>query len=88
MYFWHPPVFCSVLFQPKTSVSDKTVEERGLVKTDVKWKEIVSEHASYCDLTRELSQFDGEVLGYVTPVSVDGEVLGYVTPVSGKLKST
>ncbi|WAR17282.1 CHID1-like protein [Mya arenaria] len=49
------------------ALSVKTVAERGLVRNEVKWKEIVSEHSAYCDLAKELKQFEGETLGYVTP---------------------
>jgi len=48
--------------------SDQTVKERGLVKTDMKWKEIVAEHAAYCETQAEVKKFRGETLGYVTPV--------------------
>lgn len=39
------------------------------MKTDVKWKEIVTEHMAYCEPEKDVKQFEGETLGYVTPVS-------------------
>lgn len=55
------------LFQPK--LSDKTVIQRGLVTEQVKAKDIVKEHGIYCDTRREVKNFRGETLAYVTPVS-------------------
>ncbi|XP_037094017.1 chitinase domain-containing protein 1-like [Pollicipes pollicipes] len=43
-----------------------SVEERGLVKTAITAKEIVQHHAAYSRATAE-ANFEGPVLGYVTP---------------------
>ncbi|ESO82099.1 hypothetical protein LOTGIDRAFT_135362 [Lottia gigantea] len=51
----------------KASLSDETVDERGLVKEKIKWKDITKEHASYCVASKDIKQFSGNVLGYVTP---------------------
>ncbi|XP_053383111.1 chitinase domain-containing protein 1-like [Mercenaria mercenaria] len=72
---------------PKTS--DKNVLDRGLVKTDVKWKDIASEHAAFSELEKQVKRFQGETLGYVTPWNGHGydvakifnKKLTYVSPV-------
>lgn len=57
----------SLLFQ--TQFSDKPVQDRGLVVTDIKAEDVVLEHRSYCSARARERNFAGEVLGYVTPVS-------------------
>lgn len=60
-------MFLSLLFQ--TQFSDKPVQDRGLVVTDIKAEDVVLEHRSYCSARARERNFAGEVLGYVTPVS-------------------
>ena len=50
-------------------VSDSNVLDRDLVTTKPKLKDIVKEHALYFDRDREVKNFEGDVLAYVTPVS-------------------
>ncbi|XP_075784342.1 chitinase domain-containing protein 1 isoform X2 [Pelodiscus sinensis] len=47
--------------------SDKIVQDRGLVVTDPKAKDIVLEHKSYCAKKTKERHFFGDVLGYITP---------------------
>ena len=46
-----------------------SVEERGLVRTDITAEEVVAQHAAYAASTAGTAAFPGAVLGYVTPVS-------------------
>ena len=55
-------------FQVKLSMQN--VSERGLVKTDIKGKDIVKEYQIYCDVEREVKHFTATTLVYVTPVSL------------------
>ncbi len=50
-------------------LSTENVLQRGLVTEAVKVKDILKEHKAYCDVEREIKQFQGETLAYVTPVS-------------------
>lgn len=50
-------------------LSTQTVFQRGLATENIKAKDILKEHASYCDVEREVKHFAGETLAYVTPVS-------------------
>lgn len=56
-----------LLFQ--SQFSDKPVQDRGLVVTDLKAESVVLEHRSYCSAKARDRHFAGDVLGYVTPVS-------------------
>ncbi|XP_008852655.1 chitinase domain-containing protein 1 isoform X2 [Nannospalax galili] len=56
----------------KTQFSDKPVQDRGLVTTDVKAEDVVLEHRSYCSARARERNFAGEVLGYVTPWNSHG----------------
>lgn len=56
-----------LLFQ--TQFSDKPVQDRGLVVTDLRAEDVVLEHRSYCSAKARERHFPGDVLGYVTPVS-------------------
>lgn len=47
------------------------MQQRGLVSASVKATDISREYQSYCDIEREVKQFQGETLAYVTPVSLD-----------------
>lgn len=49
--------------------SDKNVQDRGLVVVDLKAKDIILEHRSYCSKKMRERHFLGDVLGYITPVS-------------------
>lgn len=51
----------------KVTLSTKTVVERGFVDETPKTKEVTGEHANYCTVNLEKKQFQGDVLGYVTP---------------------
>ena len=51
-------------------VADSNVIDRGLVITKPKPADIIKEHSLYFDRDREAKNFDGEVLAYVTPVSI------------------
>ncbi|KAL8170015.1 UNVERIFIED_CONTAM: Chitinase domain-containing protein 1 [Gekko kuhli] len=52
--------------------SDKTVQDRGLVVTDLKAKDIILEHKSYCAKKARERFFFGNVLGYITPWNSHG----------------
>lgn len=56
-----------LLFQ--TQFSEKPVQDRGLVVTDLRAEDVVLEHRSYCSAKAREKHFAGDVLGYVTPVS-------------------
>lgn len=45
----------------------QNVQQRGLVSASVKATDISREYQSYCDIEREVKQFQGETLAYVTP---------------------
>ncbi|MBN3272765.1 CHID1 protein, partial [Polyodon spathula] len=64
--------------EKETQLSDRLAQDRGLVVTDPKAKDIVREHGRYCgDKVRE-RQLSGAVLGYITPVSTErGGWCGY-----------
>ncbi|NP_001087530.1 chitinase domain-containing protein 1 isoform X1 [Xenopus laevis] len=53
--------------ETKTRLSDTSVQSRGLVSTDVKAKDIVLEHRSYCAKKLKERHVSADVLGYVTP---------------------
>ncbi|XP_074852097.1 chitinase domain-containing protein 1 isoform X2 [Carettochelys insculpta] len=57
----------SKTLEEKTWHSDKRVQDRRLVVTDPKAKDIVLEHKSYCAKKMKERHFLGDVLGYVTP---------------------
>lgn len=50
----------------------ENVQQRGLVSASVKATDIVRHHQSYCDIEREVKQFRGETLAYVTPWNNNG----------------
>lgn len=52
------------------TLSSVNVIDRGLVTEKLKSKDIIKEHASYCDREREVKHFPGVTLAYVTPVSI------------------
>lgn len=62
-----------LLFQ--TQFSEKPVQDRGLVVTDLRAEDVVLEHRSYCSPKARERHFAGDVLGYVTPVS---QALGWI----------
>lgn len=45
----------------------ENVVKRGLVTKAVKATDVVREHQSFCDIEREMKQFQGDTLAYVTP---------------------
>ncbi|XP_038052010.1 chitinase domain-containing protein 1-like [Patiria miniata] len=53
--------------QKDVKLSDKTVEDRGLVQENPRTKDILSENGNFCSKKVEDRQFHGEMLGYVTP---------------------
>ncbi|XP_050808877.1 chitinase domain-containing protein 1 isoform X1 [Gopherus flavomarginatus] len=57
----------SKTLEEKILHSDKIVQDRGLVVTDPKAKDIVLEHKSYCAKKTKERHFWGDVLGYITP---------------------
>ena len=67
------PLLLSLLFQ--TQFSEKPVQDRGLVVTDLRAEDVVLEHRSYCSPKARERHFAGDVLGYVTPVS---QALGWM----------
>ncbi|XP_059578548.1 chitinase domain-containing protein 1 isoform X2 [Alligator mississippiensis] len=62
----------SKALEEKTVHSDKTVQDRGLVTTDPKAKDIILEHKSYCAKKVKERHFSGDVLGYITPWNSHG----------------
>ncbi|XP_006038659.1 chitinase domain-containing protein 1-like [Alligator sinensis] len=62
----------SKALEEKTVHSDKTVQDRGLVTTDLKAKDIILEHKSYCAKKVKERHFSGDVLGYITPWNSHG----------------
>lgn len=56
----------------KTHLSERPVQERGLVVTDPSAEDVVLEHRSYCAAQARERHFAGEVLGYVTPWNSHG----------------
>ncbi|XP_058382052.1 chitinase domain-containing protein 1 isoform X1 [Diceros bicornis minor] len=56
----------------KTQFSDKPVQDRGLVVTDLRAEDVVLEHRSYCSAKARERHFTGDVLGYVTPWNSHG----------------
>lgn len=53
----------------QTSPAEATVLDRGLVVSDPHWKDIVKEEKRYCANVKKT--FQGQVLGYVTPVRLN-----------------
>nr|XP_060625028.1 chitinase domain-containing protein 1 isoform X1 [Anolis sagrei ordinatus]XP_060625038.1 chitinase domain-containing protein 1 isoform X1 [Anolis sagrei ordinatus]XP_060625046.1 chitinase domain-containing protein 1 isoform X1 [Anolis sagrei ordinatus]XP_060625056.1 chitinase domain-containing protein 1 isoform X1 [Anolis sagrei ordinatus] len=62
----------SKIVEEKTHHSDKTVQDRGLVVTDSKTRDIILEHKSYCAKKAREKHFPGDVLGYITPWNSHG----------------
>ncbi|XP_066491906.1 chitinase domain-containing protein 1 [Tiliqua scincoides] len=62
----------SKTLEEKAHHSDKTVQDRGLVVTDSKAKDIILEHKSYCAKKARDRSFLGDVLGYITPWNSHG----------------
>ncbi|XP_054426477.1 chitinase domain-containing protein 1 [Pteronotus mesoamericanus] len=56
----------------KTQLSERPVQERGLVVTDLRAEDVVLEHRSYCPAKARERHFAGDVLGYVTPWNSHG----------------
>ncbi|XP_070534735.1 chitinase domain-containing protein 1-like [Ptychodera flava] len=81
--------------KPAVKLSDKTVEERGLIVDNPKAKEIIKEFQNYCDKKKNVKQFEGEVLGYVTPwnnhgydvAKIFGNKFTYISPVWLQVKT-
>lgn len=67
----------------QTQFSDKPVQDRGLVVTDIKAEDVVLEHRSYCSARARERNFAGEVLGYVTPVSQSSVVPNWAVLLAG-----
>lgn len=53
-------------------LSDKNVKDGGLINSDVKWKDIVNNHATFCEVEKHKKTFQGETLGFVTPWNSHG----------------
>ncbi|KAJ6664989.1 hypothetical protein lerEdw1_005220 [Lerista edwardsae] len=62
----------SKTLEEKAHHSDKIVQDRGLVVTDAKAKDIILEHKSYCAKKARERHFLGDVLGYITPWNSHG----------------
>ncbi|XP_059507916.1 chitinase domain-containing protein 1 isoform X1 [Stegostoma tigrinum] len=56
----------------QTGPSKRLVQDRGLVVTDPKARDIVKEQKSYCAAKVRERHFSGDVLGYVTPWNSHG----------------
>uniref|UniRef100_A0A1A8L759 Chitinase domain-containing protein 1 n=1 Tax=Nothobranchius pienaari TaxID=704102 RepID=A0A1A8L759_9TELE len=56
--------------ESETSLAELSVLERGLVVSDLHWKDIVKEEKRYCSHIKKT--FQGPVLGYVTPWNSHG----------------
>ncbi|XP_027435179.1 chitinase domain-containing protein 1 isoform X2 [Zalophus californianus] len=78
----------------KTQFSEKPVQDRGLVVTDLRAEDVVLEHRSYCSAKARERHFAGDVLGYVTPwnshgynvAKVFGSKFTHISPVWLQLK--
>lgn len=55
--------------QVKVEPTVTTVTDRGLVTEKPKWKDIVANHQLYSTAHKDVKNFAGITLGYVTPVS-------------------
>ncbi|CAL1533105.1 unnamed protein product [Lymnaea stagnalis] len=53
--------------ETKVEIADKNVVDRGLVTINPTIREILREHSQYFDRDREVKNFEGETLAYVTP---------------------
>ncbi|XP_062831881.1 chitinase domain-containing protein 1 isoform X2 [Anolis carolinensis] len=58
--------------EEKIHHSDKTVQDRGLIVTDSKTRDIILEHKSYCAKKAQEKHFPEDVLGYITPWNSHG----------------
>ncbi|KAL3888021.1 hypothetical protein ACJMK2_000405 [Sinanodonta woodiana] len=76
--------------EEKVKPTDKNVQQRGLVNNEVTYKEILKEHASYCEILKDIKVFEtGDTLAYVTPwnghgydiAKMFGNKFTYVSPV-------
>ncbi|XP_028305814.1 chitinase domain-containing protein 1 [Gouania willdenowi] len=56
--------------EAETSLSEVSVLDRGLVVSDLNWKDVVKEEKRYCARIKKV--FKGPVLGYVTPWNSHG----------------
>ncbi|XP_076159674.1 chitinase domain-containing protein 1 [Alosa pseudoharengus] len=56
----------------ETSVADRPVLERGLIVNDPQWRDIVREERRFCPQAVAKRQFQGSVLGYITPWNSHG----------------
>ncbi|XP_043938827.1 chitinase domain-containing protein 1 isoform X2 [Protopterus annectens] len=57
----------SKIAEGKIQYSENLVQDRGLVVTDPKAKDIILEHRSYCAAKVDQKHFSGDALGYITP---------------------
>ncbi|XP_023675406.1 chitinase domain-containing protein 1 isoform X1 [Paramormyrops kingsleyae] len=62
----------SKTLETETTPADRPVQERGLVVSDVQWRDIVREEKRYCPKTTGVRNFQGTVLGYITPWNSPG----------------
>uniref|UniRef100_A0A8C6MPI2 Chitinase domain-containing protein 1 n=1 Tax=Mus spicilegus TaxID=10103 RepID=A0A8C6MPI2_MUSSI len=62
----------SKMLLEKSQFSDKPVQDRGLVVTDIKAEDVVLEHRSYYSARARERNFAVEVLGFVTPWNCHG----------------
>uniref|UniRef100_A0A8C9VTF0 Chitinase domain-containing protein 1 n=1 Tax=Scleropages formosus TaxID=113540 RepID=A0A8C9VTF0_SCLFO len=62
----------STLAVQQAAPADQPVQERGLVAPDPQWRDIVREEKRYCSKTTGVRNFQGPVLGYITPWNAHG----------------
>ncbi|XP_013064412.1 chitinase domain-containing protein 1-like [Biomphalaria glabrata] len=80
--------------ESKVEVADKNVVDRGLVSVNPSIRDIIREHSLYFDRDREVKNFEGETLAYVTPwnnhgydiAKLFGAKFNYVSPVWLQIK--
>ncbi|BFZ17595.1 hypothetical protein BsWGS_20634 [Bradybaena similaris] len=80
--------------ETKIEVTDRNVVDRGLAATNPKVKDIIKEHSLHFDRDREVKNFEGETLAYVTPwnnhgydvAKLFGSKFNYVSPVWLQIK--
>ncbi|XP_059139701.1 chitinase domain-containing protein 1-like [Physella acuta] len=80
--------------ESKVEVADKNVVDRGLVTKSLTIRDIIREHSLYFDRDREVKNFEGETLAYVTPwnnhgydiAKLFGAKFNFVSPVWLQIK--
>ncbi|TRY97044.1 hypothetical protein DNTS_001454 [Danionella cerebrum] len=57
----------SKIQEAETSVADRWVQDRGLVVSDLQWRDVVREEKRFCPQCISTRHFKGAVQGYITP---------------------